>query len=451
QAGTPTLLAHGHHDPVARTYTLRLGQRCPPTPDQTEKLPFVIPVSLALFTRDGAQLPLRLQGEPIAGGPTRVLVLSEVSHSFTFVDVDDEPVPSLLRGFSAPVQLDDALADADLRVLLMHDSDAFNRWEAGQRLLMRSMVAALSAGTALQLAPETVQALRAVLRDTGIDPALKELLLTPPSEATVAERVTPADPARIHALHEQALEQLATLLHDEWAWAFEHHAVREGYQPEPQQAGRRALANLSLAMLVRHAVRHGQPAWPGRALQRFKDASNMTDRLGALAALVESHSELAAGALQRLYDQFAHEPLVVDKWFALQATASEREGRVFARVRELMQHRAFTLKNPNRARSLITAFCLRNPGAFHRSDAAGYVFWAERVIELDALNPQLASRLARALDRWMHLAEPYRSAAREAIARVALRTDLSADTREIVGKALQAAPAPQAEPIAAGP
>jgi len=446
QAGTPVLLAHGHHDPAARTYTLRLGQRSTPTPGQREKLPFVIPVSLALLRRDGTPLPLRLQGEPIAGGPTRVLVLSDVSHSFTFVDVDDEPVPSLLRGFSAPVQLDDALSDADLRVLLMHDSDAFNRWEAGQRLLLQALVAALHAGVPLQLAPETVDALRAVLRDPAIDPALKELLLTPPSEATIAERVTPADPARIHALHEQSLDQLAMLLHGDWATAFDAHAVREGYRAEAAQAGRRALANLALAMLVRHAVRAGDPVWPGRALQRFKDASNMTDRLGALTALVESHSELAAPALQRLYDQFAHEPLVIDKWFMLQATASEREGRVFARVRELMQHRAFTLKNPNRARSLISAFCLRNPGAFHRADAAGYVFWAERVVELDALNPQLASRVARALDRWVHLAEPYRSAAREAIARVALRSDLSVDTREIVTKALQAASTGGAQP-----
>ncbi|HEU5296686.1 MAG TPA: aminopeptidase N [Burkholderiaceae bacterium] len=448
QAGTPTLLAHGHYDAAARSYTLRLGQRCAPTPDQAEKLPFVIPVSLSLLARDGSALPLRLQGEPIAGGPSRVLVLSDVSHAFTFVDVDAEPVPSLLRGFSAPVQLDDALSDADLRVLLMHDGDAFNRWEAGQRLLMRSLVAALNADAPLQLDADTLEALRAVLRDPALDPALKDLLLTPPSEATVAERVTPADPVRIHALHEQTLDQLAAHLQPDWQWAFESHAVREGYRAEPDQAGRRALTSLALGMLVRHAVRAGDPVWPGRALQRFKDATNMTDRLGALRALVDSHSELAAGALQRLYDQFAHEPLVVDKWFALQATASERDARVFARVRELMQHRAFTLKNPNRARSLVGAFCLRNPGAFHRADAAGYVFWAERVIELDALNPQLAARVARALDRWTHLAEPYRSAAREAVARVAQRGDLSADVREIVTKALQAAPAAVPSPQA---
>src|SRR5262245_60729584 len=309
QAGTPTLLAHGHYDAAARSYTLRLGQRCAPTPGQGEKLPFVIPVSLSLLARDGSALPLRLQGEPIAGGTERVLVLSDVSHTFTFVDIDAEPVPSLLRGFTAPVQLDDALSDADLRVLLQHDSDAFNRWEAGQRLLMRAMVAALHGGTALHLDADNLAALRTVLRDPALDPALKELLLSPPSEATLAERVTPADPQRIHALHEQALDQLAAALHDDWAWAFDAHAVHEGYRADPDQAGRRALSGLALQMLVRHAVRHGDPVWPGRALQRFKDANNMTDRLGALRALLDAHCELAAGALQRLYEQFAHEPL----------------------------------------------------------------------------------------------------------------------------------------------
>jgi len=440
QAGTPVLLAHGHHDAAARTYTLRLGQRCPATPGQGEKLPFVIPVSLALLSREGRPLPLRLQGEPIAGGSERVLVLSEVSHTFTFVDIDAEPVPSLLRGFSAPVKLDDALGSAELRVLLQHDTDAFNRWEAGQRLLMQVLLAALQQGSVatLQLDAELLAALRSVLHDGSLDPALKALLLTPPSETLVIERVSPADPQRIHALREQLLDQLAAQLHADWAWAFEHHAVREGYRAEPDQAGRRALANLALAMLVRHAVATGDPVWPGRALQRFKDASNMTDRIHALGALVNGRSELADAALKRFHDHFAGEPLVVDKWFTLQATASEHNGHVFERVRELMQHPAFTIKNPNRARSLIGSFCLRNPGAFHRADAAGYVFWAERVIELDAINPQLAARVARALDRWNHLAEPYRSAAREAIARVAARTDLSPDVREIIGKALAA-------------
>jgi aminopeptidase N len=286
-----------------------------------------------------------------------------------------------------------------------------------------------------------------VLRHPDLDPALKALVLSLPSEGYLAERVNVADPARIHALRELALDQLATYLHADWVWAWESHQLRAGYRPDHAQAGCRALANLALAMLVRHAARVGDPVWPGRSLQRFKDATNMTDRFGALAALVDAHSELADAALERFHALFAHEALVIDKWFALQAGAPERDGRVFARVRALMQHRDFTLRNPNRARSLIGSLCLRNPGAFHRADGAGYAFWAERVIELDALNPQLAARLARGLDRWNHLAEPYRSGARAAIERVAARSELSADVREIVGKALETEAAP---PRAAG-
>ena len=164
----------------------------------------------------------------------------------------------------------------------------------------------------------------------------------------------------------------------------------------------------------------------------------MTDRQGALLALIDSHSAFAAPALQAFYERFKGEPLVLDKWFAMQATAPERGGEAFARVKALLQHPDFSLHNPNRARSLVSMLCNFNPAAFHRSDAAGYVFWAERVIELDAINPQIAARMARVMDRWSRLAEPYRSAAREAISRVAARTDLSADVREIVSHALQA-------------
>ena len=204
----------------------------------------------------------------------------------------------------------------------------------------------------------------------------------------------------------------------------------------PQQAGRRALANLALAMLCLDATTRGDVIWQGKAYQRFKDAGNMTDRQGALWALLASHSEMADLALQRFHDQFRADPLVIDKWFALQAGSPDRGGNVLPTVRQLMQHADFSLKNPNRARSLIFSYCSANPGAFHRRDAAGYVFWSERVIELDAINPQVAARLARAMDRWKKLAEPWRTAAREAIARVAAREHLSNDVREVVTRAL---------------
>jgi aminopeptidase N len=190
-------------------------------------------------------------------------------------------------------------------------------------------------------------------------------------------------------------------------------------------------------MLCLDAVAGGDAVWPGRAYQRVKDATNMTDRIGALHALVESHAGLAEAALARFHAQFRDDALVIDKWFAVQATAPERDGAVFARARALLRHPDFSLANPNRARSLLLALTRDNPAAFHRTDAAGYVLWAEHVLALDATNPQLASRLARSLDRWRHLAEPYRGAAREAIARVAAKPDLSGDVREIVTRALE--------------
>ena len=165
----------------------------------------------------------------------------------------------------------------------------------------------------------------------------------------------------------------------------------------------------------------------------------MTDRQGALAALVNSHSELAEPALARFYEMFRNEPLVIDTWFATQAATPESNGKTFARVKQLMSHADFTLKNPNRARSLVATFCMHNPAGFHRADAAGYVFWADRVLELDAINPQLAARVARVMDRWSRLAEPYRGAAREAVSRVAAKADLSNDVREIVSRALSSA------------
>jgi aminopeptidase N len=282
-----------------------------------------------------------------------------------------------------------------------------------------------------------VEALRGVIRNPALDAAFKELVLTLPSEGYVAEQLDVSDPVRIHAVRDAMKRELAQALRDDWVWAFESHQVAGGYSPDPVSAGRRALANLALAMLCLDAAARGDAVWPGRAYQRFKDAINMTDTQGALNALLGAHSELAEPALQRFYERFRSDPLVVDKWFALQATAPERGGAVFARVEVLLSHPDFTLTNPNRARSLIGAFCTGNPAAFHRPDGAGYRFWAERVLELDAANPQMAARIARVMDRWRRLAEPYRDAARAAIERVAARADLSSDVREIVSRALE--------------
>ncbi|SFC78216.1 aminopeptidase N [Polaromonas sp. OV174] len=445
QAGTPQVRAHGVYDAAARSYTLSLAQSCAPTAGQTVKEPFVIPVGLGLLDEAGQDLPLQLAGEAAATAGTHTLVLTQASETFTFVNLDAEPVPSILRGFSAPVVLVFDYTDAQLLHLLAHDSDPFNRWEAGQRLAVNRAVAAIKsiadstpAALASVLDDAYLGAMRQVLRHPTLDAAFKELVLTLPSETYLAEQLAVVDPQRIHAVREAMRQQLASALTSDWEAVYAANHDTGAYTPDPLSSGRRALAGMALTHLCLAAQVSGDTVWPGKTLQRFKDAGNMTDRFNALSALVSSGHPLATQALQRFHALFKDEALVIDKWFGLQTSAPDRGGNILSAVKQLMKHSDFSLRNPNRARSVISTYCQGNPAAFHRLDAAGYVFWSERVIELDAINPQVAARLARALDRWSKLAEPYRSAAREAITRVAAKTDLSKDTLEVVTRALTA-------------
>jgi aminopeptidase N len=428
QAGTPRIRAATRYDADARTYNLTISQSCPPTPGQAEKEPFVIPISLGLLAADGSELT------------TGMHVLTQASETLSFTGLDAEPVPSILRGFSAPVILEFDYTEAQLLTLLAHDSDPFNRWEAGQRLAvdraLRFVREVEYAPSDIRLDGPYLEAMRDILRHPTLDAAFKELVLTLPAETYIAEQMDVVDPQRIHAVREAMREQIARALADDWKWAYEAHRENGGYRPDPVSSGRRALAGMALANLCLAARHTGDAVWPGKALQRFKDAGNMTDRFDALAALVSSGHELAAQALKRFHALFSNEPLVLDKWFALQAGAPDRGGNVLPAVKQLMNHPDFNIRNPNRARSVIFSYCSANPGGFHRPDAAGYVYWSDRVIELDAINPQVAARLARALDRWNKLVEPLRGAAREAIARVAAKPDLSNDVREVVTRAL---------------
>jgi len=440
QAGTPRLDAVGSYSSADRSYTLTLSQHGAPTPGQPVKEPFVIPVAVGLLSTEGVELPLQLAQWSQARHGSHTLVLTEASETFTFVNIDAEPVPPILRGFSAPVVLNFDYTDAQLLTLLAHDTDPFNRWEAAQRLTLNRAVAFIKGHThpaeAKVLDPACLDALRGVLRHPTLDAAFKELVLTLPSETYIAEQLDMVDPQRIHAVREAMRDQLAMALLHDWQWAWDAHCENGGFKPDAVSSGRRALAGLAISMLCLASRHTGDVIWPGKAYQRFKDASNMTDRFNALTALVSSGHALATQALPRFHALFKDEALVLDKWFALQAGAPDRGGNVLPAVRQLMAHPDFNIRNPNRARSVIFSYCSANPGGFHRPDAAGYVFWSERVIELDAINPQVAARLARALDRWTKLAEPYRGAAREAIARVAARTELSNDVREVVTRAL---------------
>ncbi len=429
QAGTPRLHSQGEYDADAQTYTLTLSQSCPPSPGQPVKAPFVIPVAVGLLDAQGQDIP----------GTARTVVLSDTSASVVFEHVPSAPVPSILRGFSAPVVLQHAYTDAELLTLLAHDSDAFNRWEAGQRLALRLALAAIQADGDVPTEPldsAYMDAMRAVLQAPQLDAAFKELVLTLPSETYIAEQLDVVDPQRIHAVREAMRLQLATALQTDWAHTFESHHDNGAYRPDPVSSGRRALAGLALHMLCLAARHSGDPVWPGKAYQRVKDAGNMTDRFQSLSALVSSGHELATAALERFHARFQREELVLDKWFALQAGAPDHGGHILPMVQQLLTHPDFHIKNPNRARSLIFSYCNANPGAFHRADGAGYAFWRDHVLAINAFNPQVAARLARALDRWRQLAEPYRSAARAAIEHVAAQPDLSNDVREVVTRAL---------------
>jgi aminopeptidase N len=438
QAGTPRVAARGEYNATSQSYTLHFSQSCAATAGQVDKQAFVIPISLGLVgAASGAALALHFAGNSATIEGSHLFVMTADSESITFENVTEEPVPSILRGFSAPVLLDFDYSDAQLLTLLANDPDPFNRWEAGQRLALRSATTAIASGnTDAVLNSAYVDAMQAVLRHPTLDAAFKELVLTLPSETYIAEQLALVDPQRIHAVRDSMRLQLATALQADWEWAFTEHQDNGAYTPDPVSSGRRALAGMALNFLCLAASQSGDAVWPGKTLQRFKDAGNMTDRFSALQALVSSGHTLAAGALARFHALFKDEALVLDKWFALQAGAPDRAGNVLPAVRQLMTHPDFNLRNPNRARSVIFSYCSANPGGFHRPDAAGYVFWSERVIELDASNPQVAARLARAMDRWKRLAEPYRSAACEALKRVAAKSDLSNDVREVIERAL---------------
>ena len=443
QAGTPRVTVQTAYDADAQRYAVTLKQGygdAAPAAHATQKGPLLIPFAIGLIGRDGADLPLRLEGENAASGTTRVLEFTETEQTFTFVDVRETPLPSLLRNFSAPVVVEYDYTADELAFLLAHDSDPFNRWEAGQRLATRELLA-LAARAAenapLQLDDSVVTAFARVLTDETLSPAFRELALMLPSEAYLAEQMAESNPAAVHRARQFVRKRLAAALREEWLAIYDHHRTPGAYAPTPEAAGHRGLKNLALAYLAEL----DDPADAVKlASAQYAEANNMTDRAAALSALLAASASketaAAESALADFYRRFEKEPLVIDKWFALQAMQRGTASRpIIDVVRKLMTHPAFNIKNPNRARSLIFSFCSANPAQFHAEDGSGYAFWAEQVIALDALNPQVAARLARALELWRRYTPALREKMRAALEQVATQVK-SRDVREIVEKAL---------------
>ncbi|WP_017774552.1 aminopeptidase N [Paraburkholderia kururiensis] len=443
QAGTPRVTVQTRYGEASRRYVVTLAQgygEASPAARETQKGPLLIPFAIGLIGPDGQDLPLRLEGETQARGTTRVLDLTETAQTFTFEDVAAKPLPSLLRNFSAPVIVEYDYSNDELAFLLAHDSDPFNRWEAGQRLATRELLAlaARAASDApLTLDDAVVAAFGRVLNDETLSPAFRELALMLPSEAYLAEQMAESNPAAVHTARQFVRRRLAQALKADWLAIYERHRTPGAYQATPEAAGHRALKNLALSYLAELE----DPAEAVRlAGAQYDAANNMTDRAAALGTLLNA-AATAGGAwadepLDDFYRRFENEPLVIDKWFALQATQRGTKARpVIETVRTLMAHRTFNLKNPNRARSLIFSFCSGNPAQFHAPDGSGYAFWAEQVIALDALNPQVAARLARALELWRRFTPALREKMRAALEKVAAQAK-SRDVREIVEKAL---------------
>ncbi|TYO91510.1 aminopeptidase N [Oceanicella actignis] len=424
QAGTPRLRVREEWD--GRALTLTLSQRVPPTPGQPDKKPMVIPVACGFLGQSGDEI-----------APRRLFELTEAEQSWR-IELPERPTLSLLRGFSAPVILERDADPAERAFLLAHDSDPFNRWQAGAALAAEAIAAqtALRDGvptlTPAPIAPGVVEALGKALRDETLDPAFRALILAPPSEDEIAQalfdRDGVVDPQVVHAARERWKDALTDALADDLAALRALHRPVGPYSPEAADAGRRALANGALALLAR------RPQGQADAAAQFAAADNMTDKLAALTALTHNGAPQADEALEAFRRQWAHDPLVMDKWRMIQATSPQPDA--FARVKALSEAEDFQWRNPNRLRSLVGAFAMANPARFHAADGAPYRFYADWLLRMDKVNPQTAARMAGAFETWRRLDAGRQALARAQLQRIAAEPGLSRDLSEMVERML---------------
>jgi aminopeptidase N len=431
QAGTPEVTVAPHYEAATKTFRLDVAQTVPPTPGQSEKEPMVIPLAVGLVGKTGEDLPLALDGRSLDRG---VLQLTEPRHSFVFTGVAEPPILSLNRGFSAPIKLSLPLAPVDLRFLAAHDADPFNRWQAVQSLAMSLLtdnVAAIRRGAAAREDDGLIAALAAILADARLEPAFIALALAPPSEPDIAREIgRDVDPGAIFAARRQLRAAIGRELGTALADAYRRMATDDPYRPDSASAGRRTLRNVCLDLL---AVTEKDEAI-ARALAQYRDADNMTDRMAALETLAQHDRPERTQVLEDFYRRYADDPLIIDKWLALQAAIPE--AATLERVRALTTHPAFSMANPNRVRALIGSFAQVNHTQFNRADGAGYDFVADIVLELDPKNPQVAARLMGAFRSWRALERERRGRAETTLRRVAAAPALSRDVGDIVARTL---------------
>jgi aminopeptidase N len=433
QAGTPSLEVSGVYDPAERTFDLTVRQSCPSTPGQQDREPYHIPLVMGLQDRTGREVPLTLAVEAATGPTTGTLEIRKAVESFRFTGLDVEPVPALLRGFSAPVKLSSPYRHADLVLLMAHEPDPFCRWEAGQQLavqVMLALVADRQAGRELRLAPDFVTAFRSVLSGRGGDRAFQAEALTLPSESYLAELMPVIDPDALHAVRQFIRRTLAEQLREEFAAVRETCRSREPYRPDDGRAGHRRLANLCLGYLSTLDL----PETVDLCLGQFREADNMTDVMGGLVPLASCDCPERRMALTEFYEKWRNDRQVVDKWFSLQATSSLTG--TLDEVTALLEHPAFELTNPNRFRSLVGAFSQGNQVRFHERGGAGYRLLGDQLLRLVSVNPQVAARLVAPFTRWRRFDPARQALMLVELERIRSLPDLPRDVYEIVEKSL---------------
>ncbi len=444
QSGTPVLDIETLYDEVSQTYTLVISQSCPPTPGQKSKQAFFIPFDFALLGNDGKEMPLLLVGEEAnkqeAVSYNKVLAVKEEKTEFVFTGITGKPVPSVLRSFSAPVKVNMDYSRDELLFLMSHDSDGFVRWEAAQQLslqIINELLDKRQKGDALVLDQRLTQAmfkvLDSALNDESIDRAMLSRLLALPSEAYIGELASEIDIDGIHEVREYMRAQIATSLEDQLAAVYEAMLSDEPYEVEAKAIAQRSLKNAVLNYLVLLG-----DSWIERASEQYREADNMTDQSAALRALLAGTSSAAKAikekAFAEFYEKWKHEALVVEQWLNMQAGFASKEN--LSEVIKLTQHESFDIKNPNKVRSVIGAFCNLNIVGFHNESGSGYEFLADSVLKLNSLNPQIASRLLTPLTHWRKQSVNRQQLMKAQLHRVKETENLSKDVYEVVSKSL---------------
>ncbi|EMD1654659.1 aminopeptidase N [Pluralibacter gergoviae] len=428
QSGTPVVTVHDDYNPETEQYTLTIRQHTPPSADQPEKLPLHIPFDIELYDGEGKVIPLQKGGHPVHN----VLNVTQAEQTFIFDNVYFQPVPSLLREFSAPVKLDYKWSDQQLTFLMRHARNDFSRWDAAQSLLatyIKLNVARQQQGQPLSLPVHVADAFRAILLDEKIDPALAAQILTLPSVNEIAELFETIDPIAIATVHEALTRTLAVELADECLAVYNANAL-DAYRVEHTDIGKRSLRNVCLRYLA-----FGDAELADKLVShQYQTADNMTDALAALAAAVAAELPCRDALMQAYDDKWHEDGLVMDKWFNLQATSPA--ANVLETVRGLLNHRSFTMSNPNRIRALIGAFVSLNPAAFHAEDGSGYQFLVEMLTDLNTRNPQVASRMIEPLIRLKRYDAARQQKMRSALEQLKGLENLSGDLYEKIAKAL---------------